>query len=61
MLYARRAVEINPNNQWNVTDLGSILTCVSESEEPDLVHTGQKISTHTSTYRGIGAMSLGRT
>jgi TolB-like protein len=31
--YARRATEINPNNQWNVADLGSILTYVGECEE----------------------------
>jgi TolB-like protein len=31
--YARRAIEINPNNQWNVADLGSILTYVGECEE----------------------------
>jgi adenylate cyclase len=31
--YARRAVEINPNNQWNAADLGSILLYVGEPEE----------------------------
>ena len=31
--YARRAVEINPNNQWNAADLGSILIYVGHSEE----------------------------
>jgi tetratricopeptide (TPR) repeat protein len=30
--YGRRAVEINPNNQWNAADLGSILIYVGESE-----------------------------
>ena len=28
--YARRAVQINPNNQWNAADLGSILVYVGE-------------------------------
>ncbi len=31
--YARRAVQINPSNQWNVADLGSILDYVGEHEE----------------------------
>ncbi len=31
--YARRAVEINPNNQWNAADLGSILVYVGQCEE----------------------------
>ena len=31
--HARRAVEINPNNQWNAADLGSILLYVGEPEE----------------------------
>ena len=31
--YSRRAIEINPNNQWNTADLGTILTYVGESEE----------------------------
>lgn len=31
--YARRAVELNPNNQWNAADLGSILVYVAEPEE----------------------------
>jgi len=31
--YARRAVEINPNNQWNAADLGSILVYAGQSEE----------------------------
>jgi tetratricopeptide (TPR) repeat protein len=31
--YARRAVEINPNNQWNAADLGSNLVYVGECEE----------------------------
>jgi TolB-like protein len=31
--YGRRAVEINPNNQWNAADLGSILSYVGQSEE----------------------------
>ena len=31
--YSRRAREINPNNQWNTADLGTILTYVGESEE----------------------------
>jgi TolB-like protein len=31
--YSRRAIEINPNNQWNVADLGSILTYVGECDE----------------------------
>jgi adenylate cyclase len=30
--YSRRAVEINPNNQWNVADQGSILVYVGECE-----------------------------
>ena len=33
MQYARRAVEINPNNQWNAADLGSIQIYVGQSEE----------------------------
>jgi len=33
MQYSRRAVELNPNNQWNAADLGSILVYVGESEE----------------------------
>lgn len=33
VLHARRAVEINPNNQWNATDLASILTYVGRAEE----------------------------
>jgi TolB-like protein len=31
--YSRRAVEINPNNQWNAADLGSILARTGDSEE----------------------------
>jgi TolB-like protein/tetratricopeptide (TPR) repeat protein len=31
--YSRRAVEINPTNQWNAADLGSILVYAGESEE----------------------------
>jgi TolB-like protein len=31
--YSRRAIEINPNNQWNTADLASILIYVGESEE----------------------------
>jgi TolB-like protein len=31
--YARRAVQINPNNQWNAADLGCILIYVGQSEE----------------------------
>jgi adenylate cyclase len=31
--YCRRAVEINPNSQWNAADLGSILVYASEPEE----------------------------
>jgi adenylate cyclase len=31
--YSRRAVELNPNNQWNAADLGSLLVYVGESEE----------------------------
>ncbi len=31
--YNRRAVEINPNSQWNAADLGSILVYTGESEE----------------------------
>jgi TolB-like protein/tetratricopeptide (TPR) repeat protein len=31
--YARRAVALNPNNQWNAADLGSILVYVGEPEE----------------------------
>jgi TolB-like protein len=31
--YSRRAVEINPANQWNAADLGSILVYVGECEE----------------------------
>jgi TolB-like protein len=31
--YGRRAVEINPNNQWNAADLGSFLTHVGEPDE----------------------------
>jgi len=31
--YARRAVEINPNSQWNAADLGSILVYAGEPEE----------------------------
>jgi TolB-like protein/tetratricopeptide (TPR) repeat protein len=31
--YARRAVEINPNSQWNAADLGLILSYVGQSEE----------------------------
>jgi adenylate cyclase len=33
MQYSRRAVELNPNNQWNAADLGSMLVYVGESEE----------------------------
>jgi TolB-like protein len=33
VLHARRAIEINPNNQWNATGLGSILTYVGQSQE----------------------------
>lgn len=33
MQYARRAVAINPNNQWNSADLGCILIYVGRSEE----------------------------
>lgn len=33
VFHARRAVEINPNNQWNVTDLASVLTYVGRAEE----------------------------
>lgn len=31
--YARRAVEINANNQWNVADLGSVLGYLGQHEE----------------------------
>jgi len=31
--YTRRAVEINPNNQWNAADLGSCLVYTGDSEE----------------------------
>lgn len=31
--YVRRAVELNPNNQWNAADLGSILVYAGESED----------------------------
>lgn len=31
--YGRRAVEINPSNQWNAADLGGILVYVGEFEE----------------------------
>jgi TolB-like protein/tetratricopeptide (TPR) repeat protein len=31
--HARRAIELNPNNQWNATDLGSILAYAGQSEE----------------------------
>jgi TolB-like protein len=31
--HARRAVEINPTNQWNAADLGSILVYLGEPEE----------------------------
>jgi len=31
--YSRRAVELNPNNQWNAADLGSMLVYVGEPEE----------------------------
>ncbi len=31
--YSRRAVELNPNNQWNAADLGSLLVYIGESEE----------------------------
>jgi adenylate cyclase len=31
--YGRRAVELNPNNQWNAADLGSILVYAGQSEE----------------------------
>jgi adenylate cyclase len=31
--YSRRAIELNPNNQWNAADHGSLLVYVGESEE----------------------------
>jgi tetratricopeptide (TPR) repeat protein len=31
--FSRRAVELNPNNQWNAADLGPILALTGESEE----------------------------
>ena len=31
--YGRRAVEINPNNQWNAADLGCVLIYTGQSEE----------------------------
>lgn len=31
--YLRRAIEINPNNQWNATDLGCVLVNAGKSEE----------------------------
>jgi TolB-like protein len=31
--YTRRAVEMNPNNQWNAADLGSVLVHVGQAEE----------------------------
>jgi adenylate cyclase len=31
--YSRRAVEINPNNQWNAADLASMLVRTGDSEE----------------------------
>ena len=31
--YARRAIQINPNNQWNAADLGSVLMYVGQVEE----------------------------
>jgi TolB-like protein/tetratricopeptide (TPR) repeat protein len=33
MQHAQRAVEINPTNQWNAADLGSILVYTGQSEE----------------------------
>jgi TolB-like protein len=33
MQYSLRAVELNPNNQWNAADLGSLLVYVGECEE----------------------------
>ena len=31
--YGRRAIEINPNNQWNAADLGAILVYAGQAEE----------------------------
>ena len=31
--YARRAIEINPNNQWNTADMGILLIYVGQAEE----------------------------
>jgi adenylate cyclase len=31
--YSRRAVEMNPNNQWNSADLGSVLSFAGQAEE----------------------------
>jgi TolB-like protein len=31
--YARRAIEINPNNQWNMADMGLMLTYVGRPDE----------------------------
>lgn len=31
--HMRRSVEINPNNQWNIADLGQVLTYVGKAEE----------------------------
>jgi TolB-like protein len=31
--YARRAIELNPNNQWNAADLGNVLVYAGQPEE----------------------------
>ena len=31
--HMQRSVEINPNNQWNVADMGLILTYVGRAQE----------------------------
>jgi tetratricopeptide (TPR) repeat protein len=31
--YTRRAVDMNPNNQWNAADLGSVLMYIGQAEE----------------------------
>ena len=53
--YSRRAVEMNPNNQWNSADLGSVLSFVGRAEEALVWLNARKRSTHTSMSLGIGA------
>ena len=64
--YARRAVELNPNNQWNAADLGSSLLYAGEPEEAlTWFAKAREIDPYFDVpwywrYAGVACMNLGR-